>query len=199
MAVSKRLRYEILRRDNHACRYCGRSAPDVPLTVDHVIPIALAGSDDASNLVTACGDCNSGKSASSANAAVVQDVDQRALRWATAMRDAGECIIGTERIHRDRTRAAFVERWTGWTYTHCGESVSFPLPTSWPITIDALVRAGLLGREDIVDCVDETMYRDGVSDRWRYFCGMCWRLARRVTDIALGLVGDIDPAPKGGG
>ncbi|MEU5976310.1 hypothetical protein [Streptomyces sp. NPDC047315] len=23
MAVSKRLRYEILRRDNHACRYCG--------------------------------------------------------------------------------------------------------------------------------------------------------------------------------
>lgn len=23
MAISKRLRYEILRRDNHACRYCG--------------------------------------------------------------------------------------------------------------------------------------------------------------------------------
>ena len=32
MAVSKRLRFEILRRDNHACRYCGQMAPDVKLT-----------------------------------------------------------------------------------------------------------------------------------------------------------------------
>lgn len=34
MAVSKRTRYEVLRRDNHACRYCGASAPEVKLTVD---------------------------------------------------------------------------------------------------------------------------------------------------------------------
>lgn len=26
MSVSKRLRFEILRRDNHACRYCGATA-----------------------------------------------------------------------------------------------------------------------------------------------------------------------------
>ena len=42
MAVSKRLRYEILRRDNHTCRYCGESAPDVKLTIDHVVPVSLA-------------------------------------------------------------------------------------------------------------------------------------------------------------
>lgn len=28
MAVSKRTRYEVLRRDNHACRYCGARAPE---------------------------------------------------------------------------------------------------------------------------------------------------------------------------
>jgi 5-methylcytosine-specific restriction endonuclease McrA len=39
MAVSKRTRYEVLRRDNHACRYCGGIAPDVILTVDHVTPV----------------------------------------------------------------------------------------------------------------------------------------------------------------
>jgi len=32
MAVTKRLRFEILRRDGHACRYCGRAAPDVRIT-----------------------------------------------------------------------------------------------------------------------------------------------------------------------
>lgn len=36
MAVSKRLRYEILRRDNHTCRYCGGAAPDVVLTEDAI-------------------------------------------------------------------------------------------------------------------------------------------------------------------
>ncbi|WP_075737496.1 HNH endonuclease [Streptomyces acidiscabies] len=62
MAVSKRLRYEILRRDNHTCRYCGASAPDVPLRVDHVTPVALGGTDTPDNLVAACEPCNSGKS-----------------------------------------------------------------------------------------------------------------------------------------
>jgi hypothetical protein len=85
MAVSRRLRYEVLRRDNHACRYCGGTAPDVALTVDHVIPTALGGSDDPSNLVTACQPCNAGKSASSADAPIVADVASDALRWARAM------------------------------------------------------------------------------------------------------------------
>lgn len=42
MSVSKRLRFEVLRRDNHTCRYCGSSAPEVKLTIDHVVPVALA-------------------------------------------------------------------------------------------------------------------------------------------------------------
>ncbi|MYR30536.1 MULTISPECIES: HNH endonuclease [unclassified Streptomyces] len=62
MAVSKRLRYEILRRDKHTCRYCGAHAPDVPLRVDHVLPVALGGSDHPSNLATSCDPCNNGKS-----------------------------------------------------------------------------------------------------------------------------------------
>lgn len=82
MAVSKRLRYEILRRDNHACRYCGASAPTVKLNVDHVIPQALGGSDKPTNLVTACADCNSGKTSSLPNAEPVADVEQEAFRRA---------------------------------------------------------------------------------------------------------------------
>lgn len=44
MPVSKRLRYEILKRDNHACRYCGAAATDAKLTVDHVTPVSRVGS-----------------------------------------------------------------------------------------------------------------------------------------------------------
>jgi hypothetical protein len=84
MAVSQRLRYEILRRDNHACRYCGATAPDVKLNVDHVIPTSLGGSDKPDNLVTACAACNGGKTSSMPNAATVEDVDQETFRQSVA-------------------------------------------------------------------------------------------------------------------
>jgi hypothetical protein len=82
MAVSKRLRYEILRRDNFACRYCGAAAPDVKLNADHVIPQSLGGSDKPENLVASCVDCNAGKTSSMPNAMPVADVEQEAFRRA---------------------------------------------------------------------------------------------------------------------
>lgn len=90
MAVSKRLRYEVLRRDNHTCRYCGSAAPDVKLQVDHVVPKSLGGSDEPANLATACEPCNSGKSSVPADADLVDDVAQDALRWSAAMDRAAE-------------------------------------------------------------------------------------------------------------
>lgn len=90
MAVSKRLRFEVLRRDNHACRYCGAGAPEVKLTVDHVIPTALGGGDDPENLVTACAGCNSGKSSINPDEPLIADVKSDALRWSRAMEEATE-------------------------------------------------------------------------------------------------------------
>lgn len=90
MAVSKRLRYEILRRDNHACRYCGATAPTVKLNVDHVIPVSLGGSDAPTNLVAACADCNGGKTSSLPDAMPVADVQQDAFRQAAELREAAD-------------------------------------------------------------------------------------------------------------
>jgi len=61
--VGKRLRFEILKRDGFACRYCGASAVADVLHVDHVVPIAEGGSNEPHNLVTACAPCNGGKGA----------------------------------------------------------------------------------------------------------------------------------------
>jgi hypothetical protein len=55
------VRFTVFRRDNFTCRYCGRSSPAVVLHVEHVQAVANGGSDDPSNLVTACADCNGGK------------------------------------------------------------------------------------------------------------------------------------------
>ena len=62
MAISKKLRFEVFKRDSFTCQYCGRSAPDVVLNVDHIHPRSKDGKDDIVNLVTSCVDCNAGKS-----------------------------------------------------------------------------------------------------------------------------------------
>ena len=59
--ISKTLRFEILKRDDFRCRYCGRPAPTVELEVDHVLAVANGGPTVRENLVAACFDCNSGK------------------------------------------------------------------------------------------------------------------------------------------
>lgn len=60
-SLSQRRRFAILERDNFTCQYCGRGAPEVKLHVDHIVAVARGGTDDESNLLTACRDCNFGK------------------------------------------------------------------------------------------------------------------------------------------
>ena len=59
--IGKKLRFEVFKRDSFTCQYCGRSAPDVVLEVDHIQPVADGGKNDILNLITSCHDCNAGK------------------------------------------------------------------------------------------------------------------------------------------
>lgn len=61
--MNNRLRFQIFERDNFTCQYCGRNVKKhkAVLVVDHIIPKKKGGSDDMSNLITACIICNSGK------------------------------------------------------------------------------------------------------------------------------------------
>lgn len=61
--ISKKIRFEVLKRDKFTCQYCGRSVPDVILQIDHIQPVSKGGSNDIMNLVTSCRDCNLGKGA----------------------------------------------------------------------------------------------------------------------------------------
>jgi hypothetical protein len=62
-ALGKKTRFEIFKRDSFACQYCGKSAPEVVLHVDHIHPVAHGGDDDLLNLITSCVECNLGKGA----------------------------------------------------------------------------------------------------------------------------------------
>ena len=52
-------------RDRYRCQYCGRSVADLrpreSLTRDHLLPLSRGGTNDWTNVVTACSPCNTRK------------------------------------------------------------------------------------------------------------------------------------------
>lgn len=175
MAVTKRTRYEVLKRDNHTCRYCGATAPEATLTVDHVTPIALGGNDNPDNLVAACRDCNYGKASTSPEAGVVDDVKQADLKWAAAMKRAAEI------------RAA--ERELEGAYVNAFEAIWGPrsCPNAFGDSLLQMRNAGL-PVEEMEDAALIAITNRNVQDRWRYFCGVAWKRVAKLQDIAKGLL-----------
>lgn len=60
--IPNKLRFEMFKRDSFTCQYCGQSAPNVVLEVDHLLPVSKGGDNDILNLITSCWTCNNGKS-----------------------------------------------------------------------------------------------------------------------------------------
>ena len=58
-----KLRFEIFKRDNFTCQYCGRNVKEdnIKLCIDHIYPKSKNGKYKSDNLITACFECNTGK------------------------------------------------------------------------------------------------------------------------------------------
>jgi len=185
MAVSKRLRFEILRRDGFACRYCGATGSDSELHVDHVVPEALGGADEPTNLVTACADCNRGKAAISPDQGLVENVADDAMRWASAMEEAA-AVLAVKREKIDVYADQLEQAWGEWR-TDDGDGDTFPLPYGWRDSAEQFYTAGL-NLEDVVRLIEVTMTKPRLAEKWRYFCGCCWRSIRERQEIARDLI-----------
>jgi hypothetical protein len=188
MPVTKRTRYEVLKRDNHACRYCGASAPDAKLTVDHVTPVALGGTDDPSNLVAACRDCNYGKASTSPDAGLVADVSQRAVEWAAAIGSYNQVQM-SDRKKRDAYVRRFEKAWNDWGYGPADDRKRLPKPADWKPTLWQFCGLGLPVAEvedAVVIAASNQMVP--VDKVFRYMCGVLWNKVNRMQEGAKALL-----------
>lgn len=164
-ALSKRLRFEIFKRDNHRCRYCGAGVIDSVLHVDHVVPFSKGGSDDPSNLVTACRDCNGGKSD-----VPLEERKLKARFTSEEEREHAEQLREYLAVQREiagvkrEAEALVLERWQ-------------ELMGEWPARLPGHLPRAVkgLGIESVIQAVEavarkEDLRRD--QDRIRYFCGV---------------------------
>ncbi len=188
MAISKALRYQILRRDNHTCQACGRTAPEVKLQVDHVIPEALGGQTVPENLRTLCADCNGGKSATPPDAAQVAAVNADAVRWAEAMKVATAGALADIKA-RAATHRKFDKAWKSWPETE--------RPVGWKQSVDSIVAAGL-PVEVLLDCIDRAMSNRRIRpwDVFRYMCGIAWSRVTEIQEAARAVAEPRRPSPS---
>lgn len=184
MAVSRRLRFEVLKRDNYTCRYCGAKAPDVTLTVDHVIPTTLGGGDEPNNLVTACQPCNTGKSSVSPESDLVEDVDASALLWARAIHQAN-VIRSAEIRDMEAILSRFDSAWRQWVSDY-----EYGRPPEWGNSVERFVQNGLTIEELERYILIAFSSRASGSKIWRYFCGCCWNEISRRQELARTLIED---------
>ena len=167
-STGTRQRFEILKRDDFTCRYCGQKSPDVILEVDHIVPKAEGGSDDPINLGASCRGCNSGKS-------------DRPLSSVSTGEDAYEKAVELFEKERqlreyERLRGAIEER-RARDLTRLVDGVTFTIDSDMlPYIRTALKDFSVYDVTDAVQTAFERT-RGWQPQATRYFCGIVrnWR------------------------
>ncbi len=174
LAVSKRVRFEVFKRDQFTCQYCGGHPPAAVLHVDHIVAVAQGGGNDIDNLTTACSGCNPGKGAVSltaipeslkAKAQVIREQELQIKGYALAMRER------RERLEEDAWR--IIDVWDV-----AARDTGFR--RDWFQSIRLFVDR--LGVEEVFDAMNIAAIKFPSRDNYgfRYFCGICWAKIRMM-------------------
>ncbi len=169
--ISKKLRFEVFKRDEFQCCYCGQTPPAVLLHIDHIYPVALGGTNDIDNLATACQDCNLGKGVRE-----LSSVPQTMAEKAKAVKEREEQLLAYQAILQGRKDRISHEVWRVLGVLYPGVSqVKLDTFKSVERFVDKL---GLFVVLDAAECSKLAMIP--VSAEWRYFCAICWRKTREL-------------------
>jgi len=159
--LSVRTRFEVFKRDDFTCRYCGRKSPDVVLEIDHIIPVADNGSNDEMNLVTSCFECNSGKSDKPLGQMVTgEDPHDKAIELWERERQLREYNEVQERV-RKRIQAEII--WLNEKHTLYQGEESY---------VRAMLKHGSVYDVDEAFAIADERVGDRYPARIKYVCGI---------------------------
>jgi len=169
--LSKKLRFEIFKRDGFQCQYCGATPPAVVLHVDHIVPVAGGGENDPSNLVTSCEPCNLGKGARSLKAA-----PQSLASAAADAQEREDQLLGYQAIMRRQLERVESNAWeVAEVFMESFGDDGFRL--DWLASVKRFIRE--LGLLECLDAMDKaTSYKNTQHAAFKYFCGICWNKIR---------------------
>lgn len=170
-SLSKRVRFEVFKRDGFRCMYCGAHPPAVVLHVDHINPVSAGGEDSIDNLITACQPCNAGKSD-----VPLSSAPQSLASRASEVREREEQIRGFNAVMEAARSRIEDEAWEVaevWMASHAKASIR----KDWLVSIKMFIQR--LGFHECLNSMETAVSRQrGQDASFRYFCGICWAKIR---------------------
>lgn len=167
-AISKKLRFDVFKRDGFSCQYCGATPPGVMLHVDHIHPVSLGGTNAIDNLITSCEPCNLGKGAASLTS-IPESIGHKAEVLAEKMAQVkafNRLIKAKEKQAEkvvDEVEAAFREYHPTYEFSN-GYRRSVR-------NFSEQIPAHMLVQYMHIACCRI----NSVADATKYFCGICWK------------------------
>lgn len=186
MSISKKLRFEVFKRDGFICQYCGKTPPDVTLEIDHINPKSKKGTNNINNLVTACFDCNRGKrniTLDKVPNTIKQNIEtlkEKELQ----LKEYNKMVAKIERrIQKDidEVEEAFKEFFPELSINEQFRNVSIKkflkrLPKQQLKDIMGYACSKMIYKHSYRD------ERDQAENALSYFCGICWHRIRERTE-----------------
>jgi hypothetical protein len=172
--VSKKLRFEVFKRDGFACQYCGAHPPDVLLEIDHIISVKDGGGNDEGNLFASCFDCNRGKGArplSSAPKSLAEKGEEIREREVQLLGYREIMQLRADRIEADMWRVADAL---------VKDASTNGMNRDWLRGIKTF--NDRLPLHDVLEAVETAYAKKPFSNarRFKYFCGICWKKIRET-------------------
>lgn len=161
--IPKKTRFEVFKRDEFTCQYCGAKAPDAILHIDHIVPVAEGGTNDILNLVTACRDCNLGKGKRMLDDDSAMQVAQDRMEEMEARREQLQMLYEWNKtiieLQNDEVESVnvLIKQMTGYGFNEIGAQ-------------DIRKLISQFGVGTVIDStrIAFTQYRSGTDDEWAY-------------------------------
>lgn len=172
-AISKKLRFDVFKRDGFVCQYCGAHPPSAILEVDHITPVAADGTNDIDNLITACFDCNRGKSDRQ-----LSDIPQSLQDKAAEVLEREAQIKGYQAaLNSKKLRISDEAEMVREVYERFNEG--YTLNEKSMVTVRMFVER--LGVHEVCDAMERAYVKARKDQEFRYFCGICWAKIRELS------------------
>lgn len=166
-SISKKIRFEVFKRDSFTCQYCAAKPPQVPLEIDHIKPVSKGGNNLIDNLITSCFDCNRGKSNNELTS-IPETLLQKTQKIKEAKKQYNEYVKYLNYIKElsesyvDRVEDIYNSHFNGYIFT-----------LRFRITVKSFIdKIGIEETEISMETACMKMYDE--QEVLRYFCGICW-------------------------
>jgi hypothetical protein len=168
--ISTRQRFEIFKRDDFTCQYCGSHPPIVILHVDHIVPVSKNGGNEKENLITSCSKCNLGKS----NIPLTKITNSISLNQEELKEKEKQLTEYYKLIKQKRLR---IDSEIFEVASILNPNYADSLRRDYHLTIKTFIEK--IGFYEALEAMEKAVAKCRVEKyAFKYFCGICWNIIK---------------------